>query len=236
MKQNSARQFGITLGLFAAFALWTAAICRIDVRAIGPEGTSVGFAAWNGAVHRLTGVHMTLYTVTDWLGLVPVGIGLGFAVLGLIQLIRRRSLLRVDFSILVLGVFYLLMLAAYLFFEGYVINYRPVLIEGRLEASYPSSTTILVLCVIPTAMLQLRGRLRSPRLRGAALWSLAVFGAAMVLGRLISGVHWCTDILGAVLLCAGLDMLYVSVCGLRSARPAQTSRRDCVSRTLRSGL
>ena len=138
--------------LLAAFVLWTGAICFVDVRMIGPQGSSVGFAGINGFVHTLTGVHVGLYNITDWLGLVPIFVCLGFAILGLAQWIKRKSIRKVDRSILILGGFYIVTLAAYLFFESYVINYRPVLIGGYLEASYPSSTTLLVLCVMPTAL------------------------------------------------------------------------------------
>lgn len=206
------RKYFITAALLAAFVLWTTAVYHVGVQPIGPEGSSVGFAALNGSFHRLTGIHMTLYTLTDWLGLVPVGIALSFALLGLWQWIRRRSLLRVDSSILVLGGFYLLVIAAYLFFEAFVVNYRPVLIEGRLEASYPSSTTLLTLCVIPTAIMQLRGRIRHALLRRCCVGGLAVFGAFMVVARLLSGVHWLTDVIGGVLLSAGLVMLYHAGC------------------------
>ena len=188
----------IALGLLAAFVLWTVAIRLIDVQAIGPRGSTVGFATLNSMVHRLTGVHMQLYTITDWLGLVPVAFGFGFALLGLAQWIKRKSVLKVDRSILILGVFYTVTLAVYLFFESYVINYRPVLIAGYLEASYPSSTTLLVLCVMPTAMMQLRGRIKNHALRKAVTIAISFFIVFMVAGRLVSGVHWLTDIIGGI--------------------------------------
>ena len=141
-------------GLIGAFALWTVLIRWVDVQAVGQNGTKIGFADFNVWFHQLTGVHMTLYTITDWLGLVPIFICLCFGVLGLVQLIKRRSLLRVDPDILLLGIYYVLVIACYLIFEMIPINYRPVLIEGRLEASYPSSTTLLVLSVMPTLMFQ----------------------------------------------------------------------------------
>ena len=168
----------------------------------------MGFAAINGAFHALTGVHWALYTLTDWLGLVPIGIAFGFAVLGLVQLLRRKSLLRVDRDILMLGGFYIVVLAAYVLFETVVINYRPVLIGGKLEASYPSSTTMLALCILPTAMMQLKTRIRGDAVRRAILGILAAFTAFTVVGRLISGVHWLSDIAGGVLLSAGLVSLY----------------------------
>ena len=198
-------------GLLAAFVLWTIGVTRIDVQAIGPQGSTVGFAALNRFVHDLTGVHMELYTITDWLGLVPVAFGFGFAVLGLAQWIKRKHILKVDFSILILGGFYIVTLAAYLFFESHVINYRPVLIEGYLEASYPSSTTLLVLCVMPTALMQLRRRIGNPLFRRCVSVAIAAFMAFMVIGRLLSGVHWVTDIIGGILLSTGLVALYGSI-------------------------
>lgn len=208
MKKTKGKLFGIAGILLAAFALWTLAVQHIDVQAIGPNGSSVGFAGLNGWVHDLTGVHMGLYVLTDWLGLVPIGFVLGFAVLGLVQWMRRRKLFRVDRDILLLGGFYLLVLILYLVFETVVVNARPVLIDGRLEASYPSSTTMLVLCVMPTAMMQLRARIRNTKVRTIVFTILAVFTACMVVGRLIAGVHWFTDIIGGVLLSAGLVALY----------------------------
>ena len=193
-----------------AFVFWTAAVRMVDVEKIGPRGSSVGFASLNRAVHELTGVHMELYTLTDWLGLVPIGLAAGFALLGLAQLLRRRSLLKVDRDILLLGGFYVLVLASYLFFEKAVVNYRPVLIDGYLEASYPSSTTVLVLCIVPTAMMQLSKRITNPWIRRGSLALLSVFAAGMVTGRLLSGVHWLTDIVGGILLSAGLVLLYNS--------------------------
>ena len=201
--------------LLLAFALWTWAVRCVDVQPIGPNGSPVGLAAVNGFVHGLTGVHMGLYTLTDWLGLVPVAIMLAFAVLGLAQWVCRRSLGEVDRSILVLGAFYVLVAAAYLLFEECVINYRPVLMDGRLEASYPSSTTLLVLCVIPTAVMQLRGRMRNRWLNHAVCAAMIAFAAFMVAGRLVSGVHWVTDIVGGMLLSAGLVTGYAALCGKR---------------------
>lgn len=54
----------------------------MDVQPIGPRGSWVGLAAMNGWFHQLTGVHMFLYAITDWLELVPFGFMLAFALLG----------------------------------------------------------------------------------------------------------------------------------------------------------
>ena len=214
MKEETKKNFGIAAILLGAFVVWTAAVRLVDVQPIGPQGSAVGFATINGWVHDLTGVHMPLYTVTDWLGLVPIGVAMGFALLGLIQWIKRKHLRQVDYSIIVLGGFYLLVMAAYVLFEVFVINYRPVLINGCLEVSYPSSTTMLVLCVMPTTLMQLNARIKSQTLKRWVGFGITAFILFMVIGRLLSGVHWFTDIIGGALLSAGLVMLYYSITSL----------------------
>ena len=214
MKEETKKNFGIAAILLGAFVVWMAAVQLVDVQPIGPQGSTVGFATVNSWVHNLTGVHMSLYTVTDWLGLVPFSVAMGFALLGLIQWIKRKHLRQVDFSILVLGGFYLLVMAAYVLFEVFVINYRPVLINGCLEASYPSSTTMLVLCVMPTTLMQLNARIKSQTLKRWVGFGITAFILFMVIGRLLSGVHWFTDIIGGALLSAGLVMLYYSITSL----------------------
>lgn len=197
-----------SVGLVLGFVVWTVLVRLVDVQAIGPWESRVGFATVNGWFHDLTGVHMWLYTVTDWLGLVPIAFCLGFAVLGLVQWIRRKRFLKVDRSILVLGGFYLVVMAVYVLFEYAVINCRPVLIEGYLQASYPSSTTMLVMCVMPPAVLQLKVRIHNGVLRKCVAVAIGLFTVFMVVGRLVSGVHWLTDIIGGILLSNGLVMLY----------------------------
>ena len=197
--------------MIVVFVLWTVLIRFVDVQAIGPEESSVGFATLNSYVHDITGVNMLLYVITDWLGLVPIVVAFSFAVLGLIQWIKRKSLLKVDQNLFVLGGFYIAVIVVYIFFEIVVINYRPVLLGGYLEASYPSSTTMIVMCVMPAAMIQLHARIENDVFRRCVMISIAVFIVFMVIGRLVSGVHWLSDIIGGALISAGLVMIYASV-------------------------
>ncbi len=201
----------MALGLIVAFVLWTMAISHFDVQAVGPRNASVGFASLNMFFHELTGVHTSIYDMTDWLGLVPIVIVLGFAMLGLVQWISRKSLFKVDRSILVLGGFYGVVMLAYGFFEAFIINYRPVLIEGRLEASYPSSTTLLVMCVMPSTMIQLKRHIKNLAVRKVVNGIILTFTIFMVAARTISGVHWITDIIGGAILSSGLVMLYHAI-------------------------
>lgn len=210
MEKKNKKWLALGASLVVTFVLWTVLVRFIDVREIGPQGSSVGLATLNGFVHELIDVNLYLYIVTDWLGLVPIAVALGFAILGLVQLIMRKSLWKVDYSILALGMFYIVVMVAYIVFEMVVINYRPTLIDGNLEASYPSSTTMLVMCVMPTTAMQLNVRIKNIVLRRCAIIVIVAFTIFMVISRIISGVHWITDIIGGALLSAGLVMMYYS--------------------------
>ena len=212
MKHTGNKKGIAALGMLVAFLLWTGVICFVDVRPVGPVGSAVGLAGINARMHAMTGVHGWMYILTDCLSLVPFGFMACFAMLGLYQWIHRKSLRKVDRSLLILGGFYEILLGVYLLFETVVINYRPVLIEGVLEASYPSSTTVLVMCVMLTGDLQLRQRVRKSACRKGITALIWVFTAMMVLGRLACGVHWLSDILGGALLSAGLVLGYDAVC------------------------
>ncbi|MBQ2964677.1 MAG: phosphatase PAP2 family protein [Clostridia bacterium] len=206
-----AKKLLITGTLFlSAFAVWTLLIKTLDVQSVGVNGTDIGFAVLNTRFHWLTGVNMSLYTVTDWLGLVPLAACAFFGAVGFVQLVKRKSLSRVDSDIIVSGVYYVVVVLCYLFFEMIPINYRPVLINGAAEASYPSSTTLLVLCVMPSFAFLCNRRLKSKRIIRAINIFTLLFSALMVAGRLISGVHWLSDIVGAALLGAGLFLVYES--------------------------
>ena len=211
MKKNGKKELITGVSFMLVFGIWTWLIQKVDVRPVGQKGTDVGFAAFNCWFHRFTGVHMGLYTITDWLGLVPVFVCVVFGGIGLWQLIKRKNLFKVDTDLIYLGIYYVIVIFGYLFFEMCPINYRPILIEEILEASYPSSTTLLVLSVMPTLVLQTNRRIENRYLKRIIYAFTIVFSAFMVIGRLVSGVHWFTDIMGAAFSSTGLFYLYKAV-------------------------
>lgn len=221
MKINVKRWFICGIVSAVLFAVWTALIMMVDVLPCGVNGTNIGLAAFNTWFHRLTGVHMTLYSITDWLGLVPIFICFVFGGIGLVQMIKRRSLFKVDGDILILGAFYVAVIFCYLIFEMIPINYRPVLIEGHMEASYPSSTTLLVLSVMPTLTEQANRRLKNAFAKRAISIFSICFSLFMVLGRMISGVHWFSDILGSVLISCSLFSFYKAAVDLSIKKRAE---------------
>ena len=208
MKENKKKYAKIGSAGVLAFAIWTYLIQNVDVQAIGVNGTNVGFATFNGWFHDLTGVHMAIYHITDWLGLIPIFVCMVLAGVGFIQLVSRKSLFKVDHDIVLLGIYYVIVIMGYLVFEMIPINYRPILIEGVMEASYPSSTTLLVLSVMPTLVFQVKRRAKKGVIQKGISFFTILFSMFMVIGRLISGVHWFTDIVGSVMLSIGLYNLY----------------------------
>lgn len=216
MKNKERKLLVLGVGFIIAFTLWTWLVLIIDVKPEGVNGTEIGFATINTRFHSITDVNMTLYTITDWLGLVPIFICMLFGGLGFIQLVKRKSLFKVDFDIIALGIYHVIVIIGYLIFEIVPINYRPVLINGFMEASYPSSTTLLVLSVTPTLVFQTKCRLKNTILNKIITIIAEMFTIFMVVGRLVSGVHWLTDIIGSVLLSVGLFYLYKALVLLRN--------------------
>ena len=197
----------------ALFVLLILLVRTVDVDAIGPEGSSVGFSKINGAVKDTFSYNETWYKITQYLGYAALAIAGGFALLGLVQLIRRKSLFKVDKNIIALGVLFAVVIILYVMFNKITVNYRPVILpdEGVLEASYPSSHTVLTCVVMGGTMLQLPYYIKNQGLRLALNTILALIILLTVGGRLVSGAHWLTDILGGILLSGCLLFVFSGV-------------------------
>ncbi len=200
-----------TMGLGLLFIALIIGLKKIDVRPIGPQDSEIGFAILNGFLKELLGENTFFYNVTEVLGIVAILVMLGFGVVGLVQLIKGRSIKAVDTEIIVLGFFYATMIIAYTFFEVFAVNYRPIIVDGELEASFPSSHTMLVICIMSTAVMQFKRMITAKKLREIA--TVISYGIIIVtvIGRMLSGVHWFTDILGGVLLSGVLVRGYCTI-------------------------
>ena len=210
------RNFFISTILILLAVVFTILVKVVDVKQIGVNETSIGFATLNQFVFKATGVNMVWYHITDWLGLVPIFMAMTYALLGLVQLIKRKSLFKVDKEIIILGLFYVVVISIYIFFEKVIVNYRPILMNGFLEASYPSSHTLMTICLCGSSIIVNKKMFNNKITKLMNMLSLIIIFIT-VIGRLISGVHWFTDIIGGIFIAIALLMtLYSLVDAIRN--------------------
>ncbi len=211
-KKNARKYFILGAIVFALFAVLTVLIKTVDVKAVGPLDSEIGLSRINTYFRDLIGENMTLYDITELLGYLAILVAGCFALYGVYQLIKGKSIKAVDSDIIVLGVFFAVVICAYVFFEIFIINYRPIITEGELEASFPSSHTMLSVSVFGAAIHQLWNRISNKTLRITAVSLCSLIIIATVVGRLLSGVHWFTDIVAGLLLSISLLLIYVGFC------------------------
>ena len=207
---NKKRNFLISGILLLIAITFTILVKVVDVKQIGVNNSSIGFATLNQFIFETTGVNMIWYHITDWLGLIPVFMAIVYAFIGLIQLIKRRSIFKVDKEIILLGLYYIIVIALYVFFEKVIINYRPILMNGFLEASYPSSHTLMTICICGSSIL-INKKLFNNKITKVINYLSIIIITITVVGRLISGVHWFTDIIGGIFISSGLLMTFYSL-------------------------
>ena len=208
MDNKNGRNIVLTAMLFIVFIAFTVLVCRVDVAEIGPLNSSVGCAKLNGFVAKILPYNEFFYKITKYLGYLALLICAVFALLGLSEFIKKKSIRKVDPKLVILGIYYVVVIAFYVVFNIVVVNYRPVLEDGALEASYPSSHTMLAVCVFMSTIVQIALGKGTDGFKKVVKIVMLALTAVMVVGRLISGVHWFTDIVGGVLLSAALFMMY----------------------------
>lgn len=197
----------ITAFLAFIFLIYTILVKFVDVKQIGPNDSSVGFAGLNNAFKNLVGSNMTIYKISEILGYILLLIVAFYGIVGVIQLLKNKSIKKVDKELIILGAFYVLVLVMYVFFDKVVINYRPIIIEGELEPSYPSSHTMLSLCVGLSSLLISKRYVSGKYLKLFNIGTIVLMSLVLLL-RTISGVHWISDIIGGILISLTLVMCF----------------------------
>lgn len=205
------KKFSISFVLFVCFIMFTAALKFVDVQPVGPMDSEVGFATVNVFVHNLFGQNKVYDRISDFLAVLSLFAACSFAIIGAYQFLQKKSILKVDSSIILLGVTYVFVILIYVLFEKLVINFRPVLEKGVLEASYPSSHTMMILIILGTARTTMERIIHNERVLKGLRIVLAVLMVLAVAFRIMSGVHWFTDILGALFISAAVIQLYNSL-------------------------
>ncbi len=194
----------LSLAIFMTllFVVLTTLLLTLDRQPIGANNSLVGLGTLNSAAYSAIGSSPFAYEASEILGYVALVLVAASGCFGLYQLIKGKSLKKVDADIYMLAVLYLAVVVCYVLFEKVIINYRP----NEFEASYPSSHTMLALSVFLSSATELYIRLKNK------LWALipTLLGALTVALRLLSGVHWFTDILGGVFLGLALSSFFLA--------------------------
>ena len=197
--------FLVSAILILSAIVFTILVKVVDVKQVGVNETSIGFATVNQFVFKTTGVNMVWYHITDWLGLVTIFMAMVYSLIGCVQLIKRKSLFKLDKEIIILGLFYIVVISIYIFFEKVIVNYRPILINGFLEVSYPSSHTLMTICICGSSIIVNKKLFNNKMTKFMNVLSVVII-LITVIGRLISGVHWFTDIIGGIFISIALLM------------------------------
>lgn len=197
----------LSLILLAIAICYTALVKMIDVQAIGPENSEVGFATINGAFHNKFGFSEMFYKVSKYAGYIPFLLVAFTGLMGLKELIEKKSLSKVDSTIYGLCGFYVLFAIVYVAFEKIAINFRPVILEEGLEASFPSTHTMLAICICGSSMMASKYLIKKENLRKIFNICLEILMAVIVIARTLSGVHWITDIIGGIIISSYLLVL-----------------------------
>ncbi len=196
------------------FIIWTVLVKVVDTAAIGPMNTVVGFSSINGAVHNALGTSDLWYSASGVLGYLAILLCGVFAVIGLVQLVQRKSLAKVDKKLIAAGVIYICVIIAYVLFDKVAVNYRPVIMpdETAPEASYPSTHAMLG-CVSYGIAAKLLPEYIKNKSLGSIIRPLCwILAGLTVVFRLLSGVHWLTDIIGGVIISAFFLTLFYAAC------------------------
>ena len=194
--------------------IFTILVSTVDVQPSGISGTNLGFSTINHSVFDSIGTNDAIYLATEILGYIFIIPAAFFAVLGIIQLIKRKNFKKVDLHFYALLGLYIAVAATYVFFELVAVNSRPILIDGKAEASYPSSHTMLAITVLLSSFLMICRLVKNRSIKFVALGVTVVCSVAMAILRLYSGVHWATDIIGGILISVSLVLIFNAVLSL----------------------
>ena len=207
MKENKKLFIGSAC-CFVLFIIFTLLVKNVGVMPVGPQNSEVGFASVNKAVSDSLPYNDFMYNLSEVLGYIAILSVAFFGLFGIMQLFIKKGFSKVDKDLYILCGLYAGVLACYILFEKIIINYRPVILDEGLEASYPSSHTMLTICTMSVAMMQITRRVIDGRIKTLLISLCTLIMAGTLIGRVLSGVHWLTDIIGALLLSVALVYTY----------------------------
>ena len=173
----------------------------------------------NDAIFEFFGFNQTWKTITDILLIGVLALVAVLAVCGLVQLIKRRSLKAVDAELTAMIPSLALVAVIYYVFEKvWILNYRPVLVNGLAEPSFPSTHALITTTVLGMLVFALPKYIKSRKLRVLIDVALIAVILVMAFGRVASGMHWATDALAGVIFGFDLALVYGGVLKMMKER------------------
>ena len=212
MKKNKLKINAILSGVLTlCFVLFTILVKCVDTAYVGATDKKIGFSSLNAIFYNNIQVSDLFDKLSDVLMIISIAIIALAVVVSVVQLVKRKSLKKIDREFYAFAIVLVLMVCVYVMFEIIDLNFRPVLIDGKVEASYPSSHTMLELTVFMCLMVYGLSNLKSNKQKIICSLVLGALIIAVVLFRVLSGMHWATDIIASIILSLMLTSYYILI-------------------------
>lgn len=206
MTKQGKKWFLAALILTAVFVVLTITVKYVDQKNIGSQ--VIGWATINLWWRDIIGVRNFWQIASHIFAAITLIILVMFLVWQAIALLRRKSFRTMPRHWWFFDLTLIALALCYIVFQIMVINFRPLLIDGVAELSYPSSHVLLLATLWPVFILTLSREVKSrPWLRVASVIGIIVMTVGII-ARLLSGYHWFTDIIGGIMLGAVLTCWY----------------------------
>lgn len=189
--------FGLGSLFSLLFVVWTLVVKFVDVQVGGESNVAIGLGSLNIGFFDAVGSSNFWQSVTKYLGYLTILVVVGLLVWQLVLMIRQKSW-RLARHWWVLDGVLVALVVTYLLFETLVINERPILVDGVAGASYPSSHGMLFMTILPLAILTIWREIKCRPLNVILTVVLSILLLVGVVGRTLCGLHWLTDVFGAV--------------------------------------
>lgn len=220
----------LSLILLVIVIAYTILVAKVDVKPVGPVNpatgvtSEVGFSTINSAIAKKLEYNSTFYKISKYAGYLAFAFIAFYGVIGLAQLIKKKNLKDINKVLYALAVFYVCVAIVYALFEVLTINYRPVVMENELEASYPSSHTMLAICVCGSSLIVSHYLVKKEGFKILLNIAAVIMMILIVVTRTLSGVHWFTDIVGAIII--SVFMLQTFASSIKSLNAKEKGERE----------
>lgn len=188
------------LGLFLLLII----LLQFDKNIITISGKEVGLSHINDLIDYKSNKKLDI--ISDILLYTSFIVAIAGVVIGLYQLITRKSLFKVDSFIIIFGIFLVAAVILWILFDYVIkINYRPL---NPNEGSFPSTHVLLTVFLTNVGGLMLAKYCKNTTLIIVAYVVSLLFIILVVLFRILSGMHYITDVFGGLFLGFSLSYLF----------------------------